>query len=410
MAGNWMKIIDRHRNVINLIVLFFTGLSFVLSDWLAGPFSFGEYIIFFVLCIFLFTWSIYIKKNDIFLFIFLNFFVLTNIFLSEQLNHMFGITAGIAAFIKIIFYLCFLFLTYRYMQEFHLKEFYLKLLNILSVIVVGIGLYIVIAIYTESLPYKFFWTFTRSDIASYYFRHTVRMRSVFAEPAHLGYFLNMVLGLNFFTNEGKDISKWMNLILTIGVILTFSYSSIAIMVALCIMMFVRNLFFVKKRFRFNYKILLFLLIILIVVFLSRDFLYRTFVLRTIQIIQGEDGSALNRFLGSWSYINKVFLFIGNGAGNTPPVTNIYAYMLSDFGILAFLISVALSLVLVFKNVGVGIMFILLNFQKGGYLAPAFWVLVLSVIVFTDFLDYFYESIESTIAYIKRKFNFVGNHK
>lgn len=56
-------------------------------------------------------------------------------------------------------------------------------------------------------------------------------------------------------------------------------------------------------------------------------------------------------------------------------------MLSDLGLIAFVGSIIFTVALIANNTGVGLIFVLLNFQKGGYLSPAFSLLILFVLVF-----------------------------
>lgn len=247
----------------------------------------------------------------------LTFYVSVNVLLNEMFNVYFYFPAGVAAVVKITFYSIFIILTYRYIKEFKLEKRLIKYLNMFAIFTLVVGFYIIIAIYSDNLPFKFIWTFTRQDKASYIFRETLRMRSTFSEPAHLGYYFNSILSLNLFSIFGKVIPSWINVLLIIGVLLTFSYSSIVISCIMLIILLVKK-FHDKGADLINRKMIIYLIIFLLVLFFSRDFIYRTVILRTIQIINGEDGSAFNRIFESWIYIKTDYIWIGNGAGNTPP--------------------------------------------------------------------------------------------
>ena len=379
LTGNFLQATNKYQKAIHVSLLMLISLTFTIFDWNIGLFTFGDYIFGLVIGIIVVSRSVYITKKDTLFLGLLTFYVSVNVLLNEMFNVYFYFPAGVAAVVKITFYSVFIILTYRYIKECKLEERLIKYLNMFAIFALVVGLYIIIAIYSDSLPFKFIWTFTRQDKASYIFRETLRMRSTFSEPAHLGYYFNSIISLNLFSKYGKVIPSWVNILLIIGSMLTFSYSSIAI-TAFMLIILLGEKFHDKGKKLINKRTIT---IFLLVLFLSREFLYRTFILRTFQIIRGEDGSAFNRIFESWIYVNSNNLWTGNGAGNTPPITNNFAYMLSDLGLIAFLSSVSFSMLLVYNNVGIGLIFILLNFQKGGYLSPAFSLLILYMIVFTD---------------------------
>lgn len=261
-------------------------------------------------------------------------------------------------------------------------------MNIGAVFAIAIGLYITIAIaLNKELPYEFIWEFTRTDTFSYQFQgnsNIIRTRSLFSEPAHLGYFLNIVLTINLFSKYKDDYKLFFETFIIFGILLTLSYSSIIIMISLIILrsiMYIYNNGF--KKIKINKYGLLFILIIVVAsAFIMQDFLYTTLIERTIGIFNGIDNSAYNRIYNSWSYISKESLVLGNGIGHTPPIQNIYAYFLSDLGILPFIIICAFTVYVLKLNLGFGFAFILLNFSKGGYLSPIFLVFLICLFIFT----------------------------
>ena len=89
------------------------------------------------------------------------------------------------------------------------------------------------------------------------------------------------------------------------------------------------------------------------------------------------------FVRSWNYVNKEHIFMGNGMGHTPEIWNIYAYVLSDLGLIAFILFCIFSVFLIIKNYKMGILFIVLNFQKGGYLSSAFWSYLLLLFIYIN---------------------------
>lgn len=380
LTGNFLQATNKYQKAIHVSLLMLISLTFMIFDWNIGLFTFGDYIFGLVIGITVVSRSVYITKKDTLFLGLLTFYVSVNVLLNEMFNVYFYFPAGVAAVVKITFYSIFIILTYRYIKEFKLEKRLIKYLNMFAIFTLVVGFYIIIAIYSDNLPFKFIWTFTRQDKASYIFRETLRMRSTFSEPAHLGYYFNSILSLNLFSIFGKVIPSWINVLLIIGVLLTFSYSSIVISCIMLIILLVKK-FHDKGADLINRKMIIYLIIFLLVLFFSRDFIYRTVILRTIQIINGEDGSAFNRIFESWIYIKTDYIWIGNGAGNTPPITNNFAYMLSDLGLIAFVGSIIFTVALIANNTGVGLIFVLLNFQKGGYLSPAFSLLILFVLVF-----------------------------
>ena len=128
--------------------------------------------------------------------------------------------------------------------------------------------------------------------------------------------------------------------------------------------------------------MLVLIVILgVMFFVTKDIIQVTLIDRTLDIINGKDSSASSRILESWQYINKENLISGNGIGHTPDIWNVYAYFLSDLGLVAFIALVLLSGYLVKKNYKLGILFIALNFQKGGYLAAPIYIFLLLIFLF-----------------------------
>lgn len=117
---------------------------------------------------------------------------------------------------------------------------------------------------------------------------------------------------------------------------------------------------------------IFVAIVLIIVFW--DQFYNTFIIRASSLLNGVDTSGTARLSGSWDYVNN--LFMGNGIGNTPPIWNNFAYVLSDFGIVILLLFLAIFAYLTYKNPYLGVILIFFSFQRGGYLAAYYWCTVL----------------------------------
>ncbi|MFL2095859.1 hypothetical protein ACEN4P_02255 [Marinilactibacillus psychrotolerans] len=368
-------------SIIDILILLLVPLGLILSDWIIGIFSVGDFVFFSILLILLCTQNIFLEIIDYKILSLISVYLAVNFFLNLEFNNNFDSNNAIAATIKILYYSIFVLITYRFLSIKNLEMGLLKYLNMYSILVILIGLYISLAIYIGNLPFKFIWKLTRTDELSYFYNETIRMRSVFSEPAHLGFYLNLILSVNLFFKRKINFTKYINLLLFGGIILTFSYSSIAIMIVL-ILLYGANLLLKKGTFRFNKMAFVYMLLILLLVYISQDFLYKSLIERSFSIVNGEDGSASSRIFGSWEYVQQNNFLIGSGAGNTPPITNNFAYMISDLGIFAFVISILFSGFILQRNIGLGMLFIMLNFQKGGYLSPTLSVLIIFVMVYS----------------------------
>jgi hypothetical protein len=382
---NWIEEKQFYFHSIFLIIL---SVSFLTTDWIVGVFSFSELML---IPIFPFLFFINInrfKKKDWVIIGSFIVLIISNIFFNFQLNESFLLRPAIAAGIKATFYIFLVASFYRHIRRYQLEHRLLIYLNVCAFLSLLIGIYIYIAILTDGLPYEFLWRFTRTDIQSYYFRDTrylIRMRSLFAEPAHFGFFLNTVIGLNLFQHLKFKVPILFTSFLIVGVLMTFSFSSILI---LCILLSIFMIeYFIKNRGKFSLiNIIPLIVIIGLVVYFSWDYIDLTIIQRAQQIINGEDNSAIERIWGSWQFVNKDSIWLGNGLGNTPIIWNIYAYFLSDLGLLALIISVVVTLIILYYNVGLGSLFLLMNFQRGGYLSPSFSLFVVSILLFTFISD------------------------
>lgn len=366
----------------NLFIVMLSA-SFVLTDWMLGIFTFSEYILGIALFFLFISGNFRITKKQIGWIGSILLIVALNILANCYSNNEFVLKIGIAALIKISFYSVILTNFYNYFKDNKITDQFLKTNNIIAIIICIIGIYITIAIYSNGiLPYEFFWEFTRTDRMSYAFNQNldfIRTRSVFSEPSYLGYYLNIILGMNYFNKNGIKIKYIYNLILTITIVLTFSYSAIGVMI-LTQLMYLLNREGIKQ-FKWNNFMYLYIGIFGLLIFLSWDLINETIIERTIAIFNGEDLSAIGRLFDSWKYVNTEHLFRGNGIGHTADIWNIYAYILSDLGIVAFIFSCLFSLYIIKINFKMGILFVALNFQKGGYLSSGFWIFLLLLFIY-----------------------------
>lgn len=382
-----IKELHQHSNygkssLLNKFILGLITLVYVLMDWSLYVFAMSEFVIAIIFLLLFFLKKLYLKPIDLRFAIALTTLLVTHNVINFIFNPSFIERLALAGTLKIMFLLFFVLTSYRLINEFQFKKLFLIILNYSALIVVLVGVYIVIAIQTGNYPYEFIWTFTRDDKTSYFLMETIRMRSVFSEPAHMGYFLNSILSINLFTQYDFKFKKLLSLVMIGGIILTFSYSSIII--TTIIMVTKLTLLIANGDLpTLDSKVLLLLIPVVILLFYRWEFFYRTIIIRTSNIIQGQDTSALSRFFDSWMYLSIDNVFTGNGIGNSPPITNIYAYMLTDFGLPIFLISIFITIILLKNNIGIGLTFLLLNIQKGGYLSPAFAFVVLLLFLYTN---------------------------
>ena len=242
LLKKWKQLNGSHNTKWSTIILFLLSSSFALTDWMFGIFTFTEYILLIIgVCLFI-SGNYQIKAKQLKWFLLIIGIILVNIFVNDLNNGQFVLKVGLAGLIKVSFYLMVNVGLYNYVMNYGLEEKLLKTINIVAVIVGIIGIYITIALYSDGLlPYEFFWTYTRTDVLSYSFNaieNLVRTRSVFSEPSYLGYYLTIIIGMNLFNKRQIVIPIWMTLFLTLIVILTFSYSSIAVLVLIYLIHFI----------------------------------------------------------------------------------------------------------------------------------------------------------------------------
>lgn len=386
--NSWLIYNEKHIQFWNNIFMILVSISFVVTDWMFGIFALSEYILSIGLVFLFITGNFKINKKQIGWTTIILFIVSLNIIMNVYSNDEFILKTGIAALIKISFYSIMLISFYNYFKNRNIPDRFLKTNNIVAIIICIIGIYITIAIYSDgSLPYEFFWKYTRTDRMSYAFNQNldfIRTRSIFSEPSYLGYYLNIILGMNYFNKQNIKMSIINNLIITMTIILTFSYSAIGIMV------FIQLMYLLDrdkiKYFKWNKSMYLYIGIVGIVVFLSWGIINETIIERTIVILKGEDLSAIGRLFDSWKYVNTEHLFRGNGVGHTADIWNIYAYILSDLGAIAFILFCLFSLYIIKVNLKMGLLFVALNFQKGGYLSSGFWIFLLLLFIYMNRKD------------------------
>ena len=385
MWSRWNSWNHQQASIWSLILLSMVSLSFFLSDWLISIATFADITLGFVLTTLIVIGAFKVKTRQIKWIGLPLAIILINNGYQFFTNDSFNIRLGIASFIKIAFYLVVITGLFNYIKERSFEKKFLLILNWAALILGVIGIYITIALYSDGqLPYRFFWEFTRYDIYSYFFESNpaiIRTRSLFSEPAHFGYFLNLVLAFNLFSRI-KFEKQWLfNFLLTLIIFSTFSYSMIGIMGLSFGMKITKKIIDKEMKWRSSYWVLTIGLVVLMVVFW--EFIEVTLVQRTLALFSGEDTSAQMRLIESWQYIQRDTILFGNGVGHTPVITNTFAYFQSDLGILGTVAALALTISIMKHNFALGVLFVLLNVSKGGYLGPAYWLMVLCVLVFMN---------------------------
>lgn len=316
-----------------------------------------------------------ISLSVIFL-VFLNFLIHLNV---SFLSFTFG--NSYIYILKIIVYILFSLNTYNYIKYYQLEYKTIETLVKCAVIFCFIAIYIYIAIYTNKLPYEFLWKFNRQDSSSYMYKglnSIIRMRGLTNEPQHFGMILTAVLSIAYFNNFNYKIALKTDLLITVCCILTFSFSTIPMLILL---KFVNHYNKYKLKYMLNSKVVVSFLLAISIYFIFQDIIDTTIISRFYSLLDGKDTSGTSRLVGSWEYVNN--LFIGNGVGQTPIIYNNIAYVLSDFGLFGLIGFILFILYLCYRNFYLGIFFIIFTFQRGGYLAGYYWCMTLLFFISSD---------------------------
>ncbi|WP_261130796.1 hypothetical protein [Bacillus sp. Marseille-Q3570] len=370
------------------LILILTSSAFVFTDWKLFFGNFTDYILFalFVLIIFynLKTKYFSVKKIHFVIIIIIILLLITNILFNLIFNTFFLYEPALQGFTKAIFYLITIIILVNFIRHRKLEINLLKNLSFSAVIISLIGIYITLSIFADGIfPYEFIWEFTRQDLESYTYRgwgrSIIRTRSLFSEPAHLGFYLNTILAILYFNHNKFSIKKSHDFLITSTVILTFSYSAILIMIVIKALYYfkLRNIISLINR----KKNIIFIILATIALLALWNTIEKTLLIRTQELLSGTDASGNVRLSGSWKYIKLENLLLGVGIGNSPTLYNIYAYILTDLGIVSFLFYIVINLWLFYKNPKLAIAFTAMNFQKGGYLGGGYWIFISLIFLF-----------------------------
>lgn len=221
------------------------------------------------------------------------------------------------------------------------------------------------------------WKFLRQDSASYTFANSdiIRLRGLMNEPAHFGITSCFTLVIAYFNNVDYKINVFKNIIIILSTLLTLSFSTLPFLFLILSVKYLSK----KNKKRSLRNLLITSVVILSIIFtiiILYNEIQQTIFNRFDRILSMDDGSANARLGNSWSYIDLEHIFFGYGIGNSPEVLfNNYAYILTELGIFIFIFSVIFNLYVLNKNFLYGVSLFIFMFQKGGYLAAPFWIII-----------------------------------
>lgn len=384
----WLNQYSIRRKSIEFGLIMCIVLSFTLSDWMIGLFTFTEYILGGIMLLAILAGKFRLYNNQIKWISILISIIVVHSILIELTAQELDYRVTIIATIKLLFYLINIAWIKNLIIDLNLESLFLLIVNSMAVVILILGIYIAAAVYLEvnteiELPYSFLLRYTRPD--GHLFRSDipiVRMKSIFEEPAHLGYYLNSILSVNMFGSIRLSEGKVFNLFLIIGILMTMSYSAIAIMLTILLAKFVLKLLKKDLDYSLNYRVVIAISIIIIIVFIFREVLFITFIRRTIELLDGTETSGYERLFESWRYINRENLLLGLGFMQSPGnLWNNYSYFITEMGVIGLVILGGFNLLLFKNNFGLGLVFLLLNFAKGGYLSSSYWFLILLILIY-----------------------------
>lgn len=377
------KIYQLYPTIFNTALIVLLVWVMILSDWSVLNVSFGDFLLVGIVLLLLSNVPIDFSKKQQQLFTIST----SSIILITLLAYItdpadMNIKLLLFSNVKLMFYIGTVMMIYNYISSRGLKPKFVRINTYMSLLVIAIGIVIIYLILTDQLDILHkIWYFTRIDDRSYHLGSSdiIRMRSLFAEPAHLGFYLN--ISLYFVLKQRNKYWLVYTVLISIGIVLTLSYSMSMIGSWLIMSTIAKH---VKlSQFKWDERYLIVVAVMLLIALIFGEFLYEAIYIRTLNILSGEDGSAIARLMGSWQQIDSGHLLFGVGAAHSTNITNMYAYALSDFGIIGLLGLLAGTGIIFTFGLREGVFFTLMNISKGGYLNPLFWLFIL-VIGLTNF--------------------------
>jgi len=387
--NKWM---DQSRKIqprLNRFFLIIISFSFILSDWIYGAFTFTELILGITGMLMLVTGKFIIKKKQVTWLLAIIILITGHSLFHFYTNNEFVLRTTLIAVVKLGYYLFLTVGLYNFIRIQKLESDFLYWNNVMGVIVCVLAAYIAFAVYAEmnlgmAIPYQRLLQFTRVD--GHLYRRDipiVRLKSIFEEPAHLGYYLNALLLANLLNKVKVKSNGLFISVIILTTLLTLSYSAVLIMIAILVFKGLQTIRFNRTMLKWDYKKTLILLGILLVLFLFRDLLYTTLYQRTAELLSGTERSGYERLVISWRFINEETYLTGLGFMQTPgTLWNVFAYIWTELGIIYFFFYLLFILYLIAMNASIGFVFILMNIAKGGYLSSSFWFLILLVLVYS----------------------------
>lgn len=366
-----------HSKLIKLLPVHLGIVSMIVSNWRIGSITFADILI--TLGLLLLLPKIHkISKNQ--------FIILASTLLILFANLAIHISIGgditlvnVARVCKVLVLATFIILLYNHVTTNRLVSSTIKSLVGWAVAMAIFGFYIMLAI-SINAPYEFLWTFTRQDIISYMYRGmegVIRARSLFSEPQYYGLFLNITLIVALFSKSEYKPKPVSIVIIIIAALSTLSFSTIPVTILITVIFLYLNY---KSSILKSWITWATIIALVIAIALMWDQVNTTIIQRAVNILSGKDGSATLRLIESWSHIPYDHIFIGNGIGNTPAIWNNYSYVLSDLGIIPFILMLFFSLYLIKRSPTIGTAFILFSFQKGGYITSYYWMMILLLVL------------------------------
>lgn len=380
----WLDQYKRKQPVINNCVMCLISLLFIISDWMLGVFSFSELLLIPIIFFLIVLGKFRITRSQIKWITVPNAMILINTLFQIGTQNPIDLRIILISVIKLNFYMLVISSLYNFICIQEVKKKFLIWNNIAAMVVCLLAIYIMAAIYLEgAIPWRPLVTFTRTG-GNVYMRDplVVRAKSIFMEPAHLGYYLNTILAVNLFNKQNITIPPIFTLILIVIICATFSYTAIGIMLSTLFMHLIKKAS--QREFSINrWGLIIVIIIFGIFIFVFRESIYLTLVERTIRLIEGTESSGYERLVLSWQHLSKDNLWLGEGFMHSPTSWNNFAYFTTELGILALVSSIGFILFLAKKSIPFSIFFILMNFAKGGYLSPAYWFLLLMLLIYMN---------------------------
>ncbi|RAN58455.1 hypothetical protein B8A46_08515, partial [Dolosigranulum pigrum] len=275
------KIYQLYPSVFHTVLIVFLVWTMILSDWSVLNVSFGDFFLLGIVLLLLSNVPIDFSKKEQQLFIISTI----SIILITLLAYITGpanmnIKLLLFSNVKLMFYIGTVMMIYNYISSRGLEPKFVRINTYMSLLVIAIGIVIIYFILTDQLDILHkIWYFTRIDDRSYHLGSSdiIRMRSLFAEPAHLGFYLN--ISLYFVLKQRNKYWLVYAVLISIGIVLTLSYSMIMIGSWLIMSTIAKH---VKlSQFKWDGRYLIVVAVMLLIALIFGEFLYEAIYIRTL---------------------------------------------------------------------------------------------------------------------------------